>query len=405
MKIKSHATRIIHSLKKSLNKLHSAEQTSLYTTSLNTLDPVHKSYMLDFINDSYPDKQGFNYQIADRDEMFKEIVPGYDYVGDAYMAYMQSGRRMLSVVRQVADFAFDGLHNVRSFLEFACGYGRFTRHWVMEYPASRIVVSDIYREAVNWEHQHFGVCGVYSTPLPNEFPLLKSFDMIFVGSLFSHLPEALFEQWLNKLFSMLNTGGVIVFSVHDCHLITNTRSNSPFHYNKQSESDTLSHKIYGTTYVSEKCVNEIMQRACPGSRGIYRRFVKGIYENQDLYIIPRDNHHDWSGFELMIPPVGGKWFCESTETEIIGAAWALNLNTKGSFDFAHIYANNICLKTVPTTFEEPGRIEPYFPNLQTRPVRCDFRLPKDLLPQNSVLKCRFSATSECYFDIFMDYIT
>lgn len=373
----------------------------------SNLDCVHQAYMHDFITNSYPEKQDFNYQIADKDEMFyKAIVPAYKHVDDAYLAYMQSGWRMLNVIHQVADFAFDGSSNVRSFLEFACGYGRFTRHLVMKYPVACITVSDIYREAVDWQHRQFGVCGVYSTPSPNEFPLVTSFDMIFVGSLFSHLPETLFEQWLNRLFNMLNPGGVIIFSVHDCHLMLATNSkDQAFHYEKYSESDTLPHEIYGMTYVSEKYVNELIYKVCPESHGIYRRFVKGLYENQDLYIVPRSTDHDWSQFKLTIPPIGGKTFCQSVETEIVGSAWALNLNMNGHFDSADIYVNNSYLMTLPTVIEKSGHIERYFPGVQAHPVRCDFRLPKTIIPLGSVLKCRFSATLDCYFDVYMDYIT
>ncbi|MDG4596273.1 MAG: class I SAM-dependent methyltransferase [Candidatus Contendobacter sp.] len=372
------------------------------------LDHVYQAYMQDFITNSYPEKWGFNYQIDDHDEMFKAVVQGYDYARDAYLAYMQSGWRMLSVVRQLADFAFGGLSNVRSFLEFACGYGRFTRHLVMECPVAHIIVSDIYREAVDWQNRQFGVCGIYSTSLPDEFPLVTSFDMIFVGSLFSHLPEKLFEQWLKKLFSMLNPGGVIVLSVHDCHLIPGTppkadRKDQVFLYEKHSESGTLSGEIYGTTYVSEKYVSELIRKVCPKSGGIYRRFMKGLYENQDIYIIPCDTNHDWSRFELVIAPIGGKWFCESKENEIVGSAWALNLNPRGHFDFADIYINDTHIKTMPTVVEASGVIERYFPGLQTHPIRCDFRLPKFEIPINSVLKCRFSATPDCYFDVYMNY--
>lgn len=380
----------------------------------SNLDLIHQAFILNFVKDNYKERQGFNFEISDRDEMFRFVVPGYSNAGDAYLAYMQSGGRMMNVVSLLADFAFKGLSNVRSFLEFACGYGRFTRHWVMKYPPERTFVSDIYKEAVDWQHQQLGVCGVYSTPSPKEFPLVATFDIIFVGSLFSHLPKNLFEEWLKKLFGMLSPNGVIAFSVHDSRLLPYTKfkffrkKKQLFHYFGRSESNSLSRKIYGTSHVSEKYVAELINKVCPESRGVYRRFANGLYENQDIYIIQRGANVDWSHFELEIPPIGGKWFCESQDTEIVGSAWALNLDTRSRIDFADIYTDSTHLMKTPTYIETSDNIsliKRHFADVQNIPVRCDFRLPKEKILPGSVLKCRFSVTPDCYFDVFMDYIT
>ena len=61
--------------------------------------------------------------------------------------------------RQVVEWKFDSLEKVAAFLDFASGYGRFTRFLVQHLPADRIWVSDIQADAVAFQEEQFGVHG------------------------------------------------------------------------------------------------------------------------------------------------------------------------------------------------------------------------------------------------------
>ncbi|MBO1346566.1 MAG: hypothetical protein EBE86_003795 [Hormoscilla sp. GUM202] len=55
-------------------------------------------------------------------------------------------------VEQIINWKFKGWDRMMesAFLDFACGYGRFTRFLVQEMSPDRILVSDIYSEAARF---------------------------------------------------------------------------------------------------------------------------------------------------------------------------------------------------------------------------------------------------------------
>lgn len=60
----------------------------------------------------------------------------------------------------------------------------------------------------------FGVSGFYLAGAPKDLDVAERFNVICVASLFSHLPLTLWEDWLEKLHSMLAAGGLLIFSTH-----------------------------------------------------------------------------------------------------------------------------------------------------------------------------------------------
>lgn len=365
----------------------------------SVIQEPHRSFFKDFILSNYSDPGRFNDEIAQDDEMFyKAIVPGYANVGDAYLAYMQSGKRMLDALSQLIRFNFGDEFANKSILEFACGYGRFTRHLVMRHPTDRTVVSDIYRGAVDWQNEKNGMTGIYSVAKPEDFALISKFDVIFVGSLFSHLPKDLFVGWLERLFRMLSPDGFIAFSVHDVHLAPNTAAD--FIYDRSSESASLSHDIYGMTYVSEGYVREAIEQAC-GPGKVYRRYFKGLYENQDLYVVPKSNAASWAGFQLQPSPIGGSLFAKRDGDRFMGSGWALNIGAESEIENVTVIVGGRAIDTVYTTPDDTGEIAKYFPGIQSRPVHFKVDLPIGAFPKKSVVKCRVTSGLHQTFDVYL----
>lgn len=361
--------------------------------------------LMDFVESASGSIRPMNTAISQSDEMFyKAIVPGYAAIEDAYMAYLQSGKRMLDVIQQIARHGFGDLKNVRSFLEFACGYGRFTRHLVSHIPGNQVVVSDIYREAVDWQRQRHGVIGVYSTPSPRDFALSASFDIIFVGSLFSHLPKDLFESWLSRLYSMLSDVGIIVFSVHDIHLLQgNTAEGDVFVYNRASESDSLSHDIYGMTYVSESYVESVISSFLPGKR-TFKKFFKGLYENQDLYILPKQKSDLWNNFDLVPTPIGGRTWFRSIPGGFGACGWALSLHPDFSLNEGALIAGQKNIGKITTTPDESDEIVKFFPGVRTPPVRFQVEYTANDIAPGTVVKARFYAHPDYSFDVYLGVV-
>jgi SAM-dependent methyltransferase len=115
------------------------------------------------------------------------FLPAEELYGNrkaALWKYFADGLQILNLVQDIARKKCGSLMNIRSFLDFASGYGRFTRFLVKELPRERVWVSDIYENAVEFQQQQFGVHGLESVPDPEDYRCDHRFDFIFVASYF-----------------------------------------------------------------------------------------------------------------------------------------------------------------------------------------------------------------------------
>jgi len=225
--------------------------------------------------------------------------------------YYTTGSRIVGAIKQIAEWHFDGLGKVGSFLDFAGGYGRSTRFLCREMPPSRIWACDIYPEAVEFQKRHYGVNGVVSVPDPADFPKHPQFDFIFASSFFSHMPEATFSRWMETLLARLTPGGILVFSTHDVSLIP---PNVPVPasgilFQARSESRTLDTNQYGSTYVSEQFVARTVAQVS-GDRIRLHRIKRGRVGFQDFYILAKNLNRDFLDLAFLHDPCGFFDSCE-----------------------------------------------------------------------------------------------
>lgn len=259
-------------------------------------------------------------EISARDEAFRDVCATiskndlmYQFIlkqiGDpvkSYEYYLTSGREMLKTIETIAERKWGTFSEVASFLDFASGYGRMTRFAVQVLDRSKIWISDIKLGAVEFQKKFLGVTGIPSSDDPDEFKLAQTFDYIFVGSLFSHLPEATFRGWLQCLCDLLNENGIIVFTVHDKSLIKSTTGSSDktIVFQPKSEEETLFSEEgrlpggqYGTAYVSESFVGDVINSIRLENKR-YFRYPKAMWGCQDLYIISKNPADDFQGLKF-----------------------------------------------------------------------------------------------------------
>ena len=112
----------------------------------------------------------------------------------------------------------------------------------------------------------------------------RRFDVIFVASLFSHLPERRFVPWLRWLYRRLAPGGVLVVSTHGPESLLPGRAlpAGGFHFETLSESRRLTGDEYGSTWVSASASSGTFRivsfpRSIAGLRcSRYRRCTRGL---------------------------------------------------------------------------------------------------------------------------------
>lgn len=190
--------------------------------------------------------------------------------------------------RQLKTFAGD--KKITSFLDFGGGYGRVSRFLPKCFPEATIFVSDIKKESVVFNERAFGFNGIHHSAQAAETHFNHTFDYIFAGSVFTHLPEKMAEEWLDTLCAAVNPGGVLVFSIHN--IVTyGKQEHGDFYYFEHSEDsffnwieDSIKDtKTYGTSYISAQLATKWME-----SRGFSCQVdAQAFGGTQDLVIAVR----------------------------------------------------------------------------------------------------------------------
>jgi SAM-dependent methyltransferase len=143
-------------------------------------------------------------------EVSREMCPDDAMRDYAPQLYFTAGRDALRAVRMAMLAA--GLEEVKSVLDFASGGGRALRWFRAAFPDAALTACDILPHQVEFCASEFGATGMVSTDDPDELDLGGPFEVIWCGSLLTHVDE---EMWLKvlRLFNRVSAhGGVIVFT-------------------------------------------------------------------------------------------------------------------------------------------------------------------------------------------------
>lgn len=230
---------------------------------------------------------GVNAVISKDDDIFR-FFAGHPTSLNPVRDYLADGWRTLSELMWLLEVHERPLSKVTSFLEFASGFGRFTRHLAKRLPAGALCVSDIVPAAMEFLPQQFPVQAVASTHLPEALQLPRQFEVVFVLSLFSHLPASTWSRWLTRLWQATAPGGLLVFSTHGKSCVDRaqlTLGQDGFAFFGGSESTALDDALYGVTYTSEEFVREAVQAHAPGA--VHTFVADHFWSQQDAHILRR----------------------------------------------------------------------------------------------------------------------
>jgi SAM-dependent methyltransferase len=126
--------------------------------------------------------------------------------------YLAVGQSALHCI-EVSMFAA-GVKTFESILDLPCGYGRVLRHLQSAFPGAQLTACDIDRAGVDFCAATFGATPVYGHNSPREIHLRGSYDLIWVGSLLTHLCLDNWAAFLEFFRAHLRRRGLLVFTVH-----------------------------------------------------------------------------------------------------------------------------------------------------------------------------------------------
>ena len=144
-------------------------------------------------------------------EVCRDIHPNDNMWKPDETWYFAVGRSGLRSVQLAIDLSW--LTDARSFLDLPCGYGRVARYLRAAYPGARMYFCDIDNEAADFCASTFDGTAIYSKSELTDVALPKV-DVIWVGSLFTHVDLNRTHRWLAYLSEHLNPDGVVVATFH-----------------------------------------------------------------------------------------------------------------------------------------------------------------------------------------------
>ncbi len=237
---------------------------------------------------AFSQMMGLNCQISPADDIFR-FFAGHPTSTNPLRDYLADGWRTLSELMLLLEAVDRPLSKCRSFLEFASGHGRFTRHLAKAISANKVTVSDVVPDAVTFAQATFGVGGFTSSTVPEDVAWPQTYDVVFVLSLFSHLPHSTWTRWLNRLYAAVAPGGVLVFSTHGLKAARHdnvTLDADGFFFAPSSESQAIDVHEYGTAFTSEAFVLARIAENMGRQQLIHKAPVH-FWNHQDAYVIAR----------------------------------------------------------------------------------------------------------------------
>lgn len=236
---------------------------------------------------SFANIMGLDCTISAQDDIFG-FFAGHPSSRNPLRDYLADGWRTLSELMLLLEAVDRPLLKTSRVLEFASGHGRFTRHLVKALGAQRVVVSDVVPGAVEFSRSTFGVAGFQSASIPEEVRWPGQYELVFVLSLFSHLPRSTWGRWLKALYGgAVAPGGLLVFSTHGAKAAafdSVALDDEGFFFAPSSESHAIDGQEYGTTFTTEAFVRQRIEEAC-GAQSLVHSAPVHFWNHQDAYVL------------------------------------------------------------------------------------------------------------------------
>ena len=180
--------------------------------------------------------QSVNFQISRNDAMFRYPLQVHGAMPFKILKeYFHTGA-------EAADYIYSIAPKAKKILDFGCGYGRVSRFLKVRFPEAELLVSDPKKSAMDFQIENLKTIADEHSPV----------NLIFAGSVFTHLPKKLFQNSLHELMTRLIEGGALVLTLHP--FIDNEFSIYPFTEEAALTGldDPIDSGVYGSVYCSKE---------------------------------------------------------------------------------------------------------------------------------------------------------
>lgn len=152
-----------------------------------------------------PDRMtGVTREISPHDEMFAGDLIHYFDVGESARRWIEIALRLAH--RDPAD--------IRRVLDLPCGHGRVLRFLRPLFPAAEFTACDLNRDGVDFCVRALGAQALRADIDPRRIEIPAPFDVIWCGSLLTHLSEQAAGAFCEYFDRALSPGGLLVLTLH-----------------------------------------------------------------------------------------------------------------------------------------------------------------------------------------------
>jgi SAM-dependent methyltransferase len=152
-------------------------------------------------------------EISPNDPMYKKLSSA-----DTYFTTGNTSVRRIKIAMLEARVS-----ELTSILDFGCAYGRVLRTLKVAFPGAKLTACDTNRDAVDFCAEAFDATPVYSAGESKDVDFGGPFDLIWAGSVFSHLSAARWTDFLSTFGSLLVPRGLLVFTTQGRRVATALR--------------------------------------------------------------------------------------------------------------------------------------------------------------------------------------
>jgi SAM-dependent methyltransferase len=148
----------------------------------------------------------------------RRVAPGDGMYKGNDNQYLEVGANALHLIRLAFEADNRSAAQIERILDYACGFGRVLRWLRAAFPSARIVAADTDARAVAAVQQLFDLDAVRLDRSLQE-NISQDFDLIWMGSLATHLPQDQLKALFARLTSLLAWGGILVATTHGPYVV------------------------------------------------------------------------------------------------------------------------------------------------------------------------------------------
>jgi SAM-dependent methyltransferase len=228
-------------------------------------------------------------RISKFDTMFEGDVASYFLKG---LSGLQAAEAALEYRRQLP---------VNAILDLPCGCGRVGRFLAARFPEATITACDLMREGVDFCAQELGMLPFHSQPDFDRISFDVKFDLIWCGSLVTHLDGKAVPSLLRCLQRHLADNGVAIFTAHGDYVANRLNEGHDYGIGREAASKAVEmYRDQGVVFMPYLGNTQAADYGFSMTSSAWIRRQCGLIEGwKEVYFKPQgwDNHQDVYAYE------------------------------------------------------------------------------------------------------------